>query len=173
MSEAEEKRWYVAYVKAFTEKKLSGELKKIGFDCYLPVQKCRKKWSDRVRIVDKLVLPRIIFIHETPQRRLELLKILPDKMHFLSENGPYSPAVIPDNQMDLFMKMVSGEESEVEINTEPLVPGDRVRVRTGILEGQECELVRIKGRYCITARLGILGAATVEIPLSHLEKIHP
>lgn len=169
--ESENKYWYAAYVKAMREKKVARELEALGVEHYLPIQKCRRKWSDRIKIVDRLVIPRIIFIKETPEGRLELLKTLPDRMRFMTENGPYSPVVIPETQMDIFQKMVSGVEAEVTFNGDIPSPGDKVRVKFGPLAGQECEMVRISGKNCIAARLGLLGTATLEIPLSHIEKV--
>jgi len=164
------RHWYVAYVKAYKEKIIAKEVEALGVECYLPIQKCRRKWSDRIKIVEKLVLPRMLFVRETEHGRVCLLESLPDRMHFINENGPYTPCVIPDRQMEIFMQMVSGEEGTVEFSEEIPQPGDMVRIKRGPLAGHECELIRVKGKNCIAARLGILGTATLEISLSNLEK---
>ena len=165
------KYWYAAYVRATREKKIAAEINSIGTECYLPTRKCKRRWSDRIKIIDKLVIPRVLFIRATPQERLELLKLLPDRMRFMTEKGPYSPVVIPDSQMEVFQKMVSGEEAEIRFSKEDLSPGDKVMVMQGPLAGSECEMIRISGKNCIAARLSILGTATVEIPISFVEKI--
>ena len=60
--------WYVAYVKSCSEFKVAEFLEKFGYEYYLPVKREVHQWSDRKKIVRKLVLPRMIFPPTTPRR---------------------------------------------------------------------------------------------------------
>ena len=64
--------WFVAYVRSCQERRVADLLAAQGFEAYVPIQKERHKWSDRFKIVDRLVLPRMVFIHTTKALRYEI-----------------------------------------------------------------------------------------------------
>lgn len=163
--------WYVAYVKSCQEKQVAQALERLGYEYYLPIQKVRRKWSDRIKVVDKLVIPRVIFIHTTFQDRIRPLEEIYGMYKYITTGGPHTPAVVPDREMDVFMRMVSGSGREVTMVQEWLVPGDLVKVVDGPFKGMEVELVAVEGAQKVVARLGMLGAATVELERDTVRKI--
>lgn len=163
--------WFVAYVKSCQERKLSEKLTRYGMENYVPIQKCRRQWSDRVKVVDVLVLPRMIFVHCTPVERENMMKVFPDQFHFMSEGGPYNPVVIPDIQIETFRRMVELGKDEVKVTSEPLIVGDHVEIVEGPLKGCRCRLLNIGSRTCIGVSLGRVGLATIEIPISDVHRI--
>ena len=56
-SVAHSKRWLVAIVRIYHEKKTSERLTKMGVENFLPIQQEVHKWSDRRKVVDRVVLP--------------------------------------------------------------------------------------------------------------------
>ena len=66
-SVAHSKRWLVAIVRIYHEKKTSERLTKMGVENFLPIQQEVHKWSDRRKVVDRVVLPMMIFVHVDPQ----------------------------------------------------------------------------------------------------------
>ena len=48
--------WFVAYVRSCQERRVADLLAAQGIETYVPVQKERHKWSDRVKIVDHIPL---------------------------------------------------------------------------------------------------------------------
>lgn len=164
-------RWYVAYVKSCQEKKAVEALVRLGVECYLPVQRVRRKWSDRYKWVDRLVIPRMVFLRTTPSARIHVLEEVSQIYAFMVSDGPYTPVVVPDYQMDAFRMMVDGSSEDVTIEQRPMAPGDRVRVVSGPLAGLECVLSEVLGKRMVSVELGILGAATVELAVGAVEKI--
>ena len=61
-SVAHSKRWLVAIVRIYHEKKTSERLTKMGVENFLPTQQEVHKWSDRRKVVDRVVLPMMIFV---------------------------------------------------------------------------------------------------------------
>jgi transcription termination/antitermination protein NusG len=163
--------WFVAYVKYCHEKRVASLLEALGVEYYLPIQQIRRKWSDRVKIADRLVLPRLIFVRTTLNRRIYLLNEIPSMLGYMTICGAYTPVVVPDHQLELFRFMVENADENVYIETGPLSPGDHVRVKEGPLEGLECDLVEVEDRRCIAVGLGVIGNATLEISPSKLEKV--
>lgn len=169
---ADELHWFIAYVKTCCEHKAGELFVKLGYETYLPCRREVHQWSDRKKIVERLVLPHMIFVHTTEAGRVESLKLNPYLNSYMSKGmGPYAPAIVRDEEMRTFRAMVDYGGESFAITTEKLAPGDRVRVVAGPLEGHECELVSVNGRKCIASRLGILGAAVVEISTEYLRKI--
>lgn len=143
----------------------------LGVEFYLPIQRVRRNWSDRIKITERMVLPRLIFVHTTLDYRIELLNQIPSMLGYMTTKGAYTPVVVPDRQLDLFRFMVEHAEENVFIETGPLHPGDHVRVKEGPLEGLECNLVEVDNRRCIAVCLGAIGNATLEISSEQLEKV--
>ncbi len=164
--------WFVAYVRSCQERKVADLLAADGVEAYVPIQKERHRWSDRVKIVDRLVLPRMVFIRTTQARRYEIAKDYTSRITgFMSKGGPHSPIIIPDGQMEDFRFMVSHGEGGVQMQSAPLAPGDQVEILSGPLKGLRCELAELSGRHCAIVRLGLLGAAGVEVKLSQVKKV--
>ncbi len=164
--------WFVAYVRSCQERRVADLLAAQGFEAYVPIQKERHKWSDRIKIVDRLVLPRMVFIHTTKALRYEIAENFRGRVTgFMSKGGPHNPIIIPDEQMADFRFMVSHGAGKVRIASEPLAPGDRVEILSGPLKGFKCELVTLATRKLATVRLGMLGSAVVEVSLDNVKKV--
>ena len=158
----------MARVGSCQEKKVAAGLAGRGVEHYLPVRREVRRWSDRRKVIDALVLPRYIFLHCTDTERLEVLSSDPKIRGFLSMDGV--PSVVRDSEMEAFRRMVE-QGSGVSVTSEPLAPGDRVRVLDGPLTGLECELVSVGAGRCLAVRLGLLGTATMDLDIQTVEKI--
>ena len=163
--------WYVAYVRPFFERKAAERLKSLGVDYFLPVQKVRRKWSDRIKTMDRILIPRLIFIHTTKDDRIRILRDAPMIRGYMTSNGVNTPVVVPDREMKDFMFVVCNSEEEICLTTSPYQPGDRVRVISGCLKGMECELVEVLGKSLIAVDVSNVGRFTIEIKRSQVEKI--
>ena len=97
-SVAHSKRWLVAIVRIHHEKKTSERLTKMGVENFLPIQQEVHNWSDRRKVVDRVILPMMIFVHVDPQEQKEVLT-LSAISRYMVLRGESTPAVIPDQQM--------------------------------------------------------------------------
>lgn len=171
MTPNNELHWYVAYVRSCGERKAAETLAAIGIETYLPIQKELRQWSDRKKLVERLVLPHMIFVRCTVHQRVKTLEQCPYLTRYMSNKGPYNPVVVPDLQLEVFRNMVERGGRQVNVANEMLAPGDRVRITSGPLEGLECELVKVAGNRCIAVRLTGLGVATMDLERESVEKI--
>ena len=163
--------WFVGCTMSCRERKVGDVLKLLSVDYFLPEQEVVREWSDRRKKVRRLVIPRMIFVRTTEHRRRTLLGDVPGLVRFMSRGGTFNPVIVPDSQMDVFIKMLTQSDEPVALASEPLIPGDHVRVVGGPLDGVECELVDILGNKCIALRLGSIGTATMRISLASVVKI--
>lgn len=166
-----EPKWFVCYVKSCQERKAAEALLKLGFECYLPIVREVHQWSDRKKIVERLVLPHMIFIHCKPSERVSAVEQVGVLTRFMSDGrGAYHPVVVPDSQMDAFRAMVESGDRSVAVISTPLAAGDVVVVNEGPLTGYKCQITAVSGRKCYAVALGALGTAVMELPASSVTK---
>ena len=166
---AHSKRWYVALVRMHHEKKVAEHLNKIGIENFVPVQQEIHQWSDRLKKVESVILPMMVFVHADPKERMEVLSFS-TVSRYMVMRGESTPAVIPDEQMARFRFMLDYSEETVCMSSTPLARGEKVRVIKGPLTGLVGELVNIDGKSKIAVRLNMLGCACVDMPVGYVER---
>lgn len=162
------KRWYVALVRMHHEKKVADRLSEMGIESFVPIQQEVRQWSDRRKVVDRVLLPMMVFVHVDPCRRMEVFTI-PAVSRYMVLRGESSPAVIPDEQMNRFRFMLDYSDEAVCMNDSPLLRGEKVCVVKGPLKGLEGELVTVDGKSKVAVRLDLLGSACVDMPVGYVE----
>ena len=168
--QADGRKWYVAYVRLFHERKTAENLATMGIESFVPVREEIHQWSQRKKKVMRVLIPQMIFIHADHKQRMEALT-LPAISRYMVLRGEHVPAVIPDEQMERFMFMVDYSEETVEMFITPLEPGQAVRVIKGPLAGLEGELMEIDGKSKVVVRLDLLGCAGVDMPAGFVEAL--
>ena len=161
--------WYVGCVRSCQEKNVARSLDRLGVEYYLPLRRELHRWSDRNKVVERLLLPRFIFIHCPDRQRAALMAEEPRIWRFLSADA--KAEIVRDSEMEAFREMVEKGGGSVQVRGEAPAPGDRVRVMSGPLAGMECELVSVAGGRCLAVRLGSLGTATMDLDILTVEKI--
>lgn len=58
-----ETNWYVLYTFPRAEKQVKERLEREGIDCWLPLHRSPRVWSDRVKLVDVPLFNSYIFVH--------------------------------------------------------------------------------------------------------------
>ncbi len=164
-----ELHWFVGRVKSCQERKVAEALSMQGVEYYLPVQRVKRQWSDRIKWIDKLLLPHYIFIRTTDALRVSLLQSIYGLCSYMAE-GIGHPSVIPDIQMSRFRQMVERTNEAFCFSREPLAPGDEILILEGPFVGMTCEVVEIHGSRKAVVRLGMLGAAMVTIKTDAVQK---
>ena len=91
-SVAHPKRWLVALVRISHEKKTSERLSKMGIENFLPVQQEVHQWSDRRKVVERVLLPMMIFVHVDMYEQKEVLT-LGSISRYMVLRGESTPAV--------------------------------------------------------------------------------
>ena len=169
--------WDVARTRSCQEKKAAEALSKLGVESFLPVQKVRRQWSDRVKTIASLLQPHIVFIRCTPQDRKPMLEAVYGLIGYMMDRGSSEKRVliVPDSQMNDFMFVIGKMNgvAEVAMASEPIRKGGTVEFVAGPMKGFRCECVDIKGKKNIVVRLGMLGSAVVEVNADDLVAVNP
>lgn len=169
-SVAHPKRWLVAQVRIYHEKKTSERLTKMGIENFLPVQQTTHQWSDRRKVIDQVLIPMMLFVHVNPVEQREVLT-LSAISRYMVLRGESTPAVIPNMQMDKFKFMLDYSDEAISMSTSQLSPGEKIRVIKGPLAGLEGELITINGKSKVAVRLTMLGCAFVDMSIGCVESL--
>lgn len=167
-----EKHWFVAFVTSCQERRVAEYLSRLDYECWVPIQKEIHKWSDRRKVVDRVVIPGIVFVHATEFERYQSCGKVPGLRGYLnSGEGRGHPGIVKDAEMESFRAMVESGGGTVTVTSGNFSPGDHVRIVKGPLEGMECEMVAVGSSRCIVVRLGALGTARMDIELNSVRKL--
>ena len=61
--------WHVLYTKPRNEKKVAERLSSAGYSVYCPLQKVRRQWSDRLKVVEEPLFKGYLFIKIEEKKR--------------------------------------------------------------------------------------------------------
>lgn len=161
------KTWLAVYVKVHQEQKMSERLCSLGIENFVAMQQEHRQWSDRIKLINRVVLPMIVFVHVTPAQRLQVLQ-MPSAVRYLVASGGYSPAIIPDDQMTKFKFMLDYSPEAVNVISIPIKRGEKVRIVKGPLAGMTGEIVTVGSEKRIGVCLDVLGYACVKVPVGYL-----
>ena len=159
--------WYALYTRHHHEKSVARVLTAKGFTVFLPLYSARRQWKDRFKTVSLPLFSCYVFIQGGLERHLDVVSTA--GIHeFVCCAG--IPAIIPPKEIAAIRQVV---ERTIKIEPHPFIRcGDRVRVRTGPLEGIEGILVRKKNFSRLVLTVELLGkSAAVEVDVSTVERI--
>ena len=108
-------------------------LNALGIECFLPVQEEVRRWSDRMKKMERMLIPMMIFVRVNAVEQRQVIQ-LPAVIRYLVLRDEHRPAIIPDYQMNHFRFLLDHAENTVTIEQEFLVPGISVRVVKGPLQ---------------------------------------
>ena len=169
MKDTKESHWFAAYTKSRNEKKVYERLIDEGYEAYLPLQKRLKQWSDRKKWIEEPLLRSYVFVKITERDYHNVLNIS-GLVCFVSFEGKAAP--IPEKQIDV-LRMLLGEQLEIEAIEENMKPGDLVDIQIGSMMGFSGELVRHKGKSKVIIQIDhVSHKLLVTLPANHIVKSH-
>lgn len=156
-------KWYAVYTKSRAEKKIHAELVKKGIEAYLPLVRTQRKWSDRMKVLEEPFLSGYVFVRVSFREQYNVL-VIPGALRYVTFEG--TPASIPDYQIENLKIFVATGDHSIEVTSERIHKGDKIRVISGPLANVSGEVVEIRGKrrillrfdtlgYCIHAEIGI------------------
>jgi transcription antitermination factor NusG len=141
--------WFAVQVRTRQELGISEHLRSNGYEWILPLSRCQKRWSDRIKEVQSPLFPGYLFCRFDPLDRLPILKI-PGVIQIVGSNR--QPIPVDEDEIRAIQVLVaSGAPNQpcpyLEI-------GDKVRIESGPLRGLEGLLVEFQGHrrlvLCVT-----------------------
>ena len=132
--------WHAIYTNPRSEKKVAARLVEKGVEVYCPLNKVRRKWSDRYKVVEEPLFKSYVFVCIVPEDQLKV-RMVEGVVNFVYTMG--KPAVIRQKEIDLIRKFLK-EYEEVQAAPVSLSKGTKVRITSGVLMDREGIIIDIQ-----------------------------
>ncbi len=159
--------WIAVYTKPRSEKIVSEQLTSKSIECYLPLIRQKRRWSDRMKWVDMPLFKSYIFVN------IELK----DSLDVLESHGVHhivkfqnKIAVIPEEQIQAIKTMLDGGYEPQ--NTDYFIIGDRVKIVGGPMNNVDGIVSRIDGEDKFVIKIdAIQHAVAVHVDRKYLQAV--
>lgn len=152
------KNWYVVYTKPRWEKKVYTLLTDKNIEAYCPLNKVRRKWSDRIKWVEEPLFKSYVFVRVAPeeQQRVRMVNGVVNFVYWLGK-----PAVVKAREIEVIRKFLNEHE---EVWAEPVaVEKDaRVIIRRGAFMDKEARVVAV-GAKTVRVLIESIGYSLVAV----------
>ncbi len=143
--------WYAVRVKPKFERVVAQSLASKNIPSFVPLYKERRRWSDRVKIVELPLFPGYVFCSLDVRRRLPALQT-PGVLYFVSFDG--EPAPVDPVELETLQQAVA---SGAGLAPWPfLKEGQRVVVARGPMKGKAGVLLKIRDEYRLIISITLL-----------------
>lgn len=158
--------WLAIYTRHQHEKAVAQFVSMKGIEVFLPLYEAAHRWKDRIKHLSLPLFPNYVFVFISFDRCGTILST-PGVYDFVRLGG--SPAPISDEEIEAVRRVV---ERGLHVEPHPfLKSGDRVRVKSGPLEGVEGILVRKKSFYRLILSVELLARSiSVEVETADVER---
>ena len=153
-------RWYAIYTRPRWEKKVNTLLLSKGVESYCPLNRVRRKWSDRIKTIEEPLFKSYVFVKITEEARTDV-RMTDGVINFVYWNG--KPAMIKEKEIQLIKRFLD-EHDNVELVKIELRKDERVKVLSGPLMDHEGKVLEVKHKLVKVAidSLGYLLVADIE-----------
>ena len=139
-----------------------------GYEWFLPLYTCRRRWSDRIKQVELPLFPGYVFCRFTISSRVAILKT-PSVMRIAGIG--YTPTPIDEQEIAAIQRVV---ESGFGVSPHPFLQvGHRVRIEGGSLSGLEGLITDVRRGNLLILSVSLLQrSVAVEIDSAWVRAIH-
>jgi transcription antitermination factor NusG len=135
-------KWYIIQTRSRFEKKCFNLLSLQGISVFLPTQKVKRQWSDRIKVIEIPLFSGYIFIQFKEKDRYTILNTS-GIVRFVSFCGVY--ASLNEKQIDTIRKLEKLETSIVVVDID-LFNGQQVLITSGPFKGLAAKIVHHNGK---------------------------
>ena len=158
--------WFAMRVTYRREMKVKAEMDALGVQAFVPMRRIIKRGL-LLKNSFEPAIHNLIFIHATEEKVQTLKKSRPELQYMMRKmNGKTEKIIVPERQMDDFMKVCTTSPDFVEIVPTLQIPfkkGQEVLVVSGPLQGVRGYFQRIEGHRNRRLIVSIPGACTATI----------
>jgi len=135
-------KWYAIYTRPRWEKKVNGLLLQKNIESYCPLNKVRRKWSDRIKTIEEPLFKSYVFVKIADDERTSV-RMTNGVVNFVYWNG--KPAIIKEKEIQTIKRFLD-EYENVEVVKIEFEPDDRVRVIAGPMMDHEGKIIEVKNK---------------------------
>jgi transcription antitermination factor NusG len=142
--------WYALRVKSRHENTVAHHLQSRGFESFLPLYKCRRRWSDRFKEIELPLFAGYVFCQFDPFDRLPILTV-PGIVHVVGIGK--TPVAIDEAEIAAIQTAV---KSGLPSRPCPYLIGNKVRIEYGPLCGTDGILLGFRGHRRLVLSVTLL-----------------
>jgi len=160
MNNQSNKKWFAIYTRPRWEKKVNLLLQEKGIESYCPLNKVKRKWSDRVKTIEEPLFKSYVFVKVCDEEKTTV-RMTTGVMNFVYWNK--KPAIIKEKEI-LTIKKFLDEYTDVHVYSMDLKLDDRVRVTSGSFMDHEGKVLGLRHKVVKVAidSLGYILVAYIE-----------
>jgi transcription antitermination factor NusG len=133
------RKWLAVYSRPRWEKKVNQLLLEKGLESYCPLNKVRRKWSDRVKVVEEPLFKSYVFVKVSDDDRTTV-RMTPGVINFVYWEG--KPALIKEKEINAIKRFLN-EYENIELKPLDFKVDQRVMITTGPLMDREGQVVSL------------------------------
>jgi transcription antitermination factor NusG len=135
----DKKNWYAVYTKPRWEKKVYGLMTQTGIESYCPLNRVRKKWSDRVKWVEEPLFKSYVFVR-VAEGELSEVRLVNGVVNFVYWLG--KPAMVRDTEIAVIRKFLN-EYDEVMAVPLSLQTDSQVTIQRGAFMNRKATVTKV------------------------------
>jgi transcription antitermination factor NusG len=153
-------KWYAIYTRPRWEKKVAALLLHKGIESYCPLNKVRRRWSDRTKTIEEPLFKSYVFV-KTDATAGTAVRLTDGVINFVYWNG--KPAVIKDEEISTIKQFLNDYENVV-LQKLNVGINERVKVIAGPMMEAEGTVLEVKHKTVKVAidSLGYVLVATID-----------
>ena len=134
-----DKSWYAVYTKARWEKKVHERFSQQGIEAYCPLNRIKKKWSDRFKWIEEPLFKSYVFVKigEEQQARVRMVAGVVNFVYWLGK-----PARISDAEIETIHRFLN-EYADIEVLPLDIGANAKVRIKRGAFMDKEGRVMRL------------------------------
>jgi transcription antitermination factor NusG len=143
--------WFALRVRSGREPRVADHLASKGYELFLPLYSCHRRWSDRMKKVDLPLFPGYLFCRFNPYNRLPILKT-PWLLQIVGFTN--NPSPVKDEEIRSIRTIVA---SGATVEPFPFLNiGEKVRIESGPLAGLVGIVAQFKGKQKLVLSISLL-----------------
>jgi transcription antitermination factor NusG len=161
--------WFAILARTGREKNATLLLENGGYECYLPIIRFKRQWSDRVKEIEVPMFPGYLFCRLNPHHRLPVL-MTPGVIQIVGVGK--TPVPVEEEEISAIQRVARSG-----IPTMPwpyLQVGHVARIENGPLRGLTGIVIKIKSGLKLVLSVSLLQrSVAVEIDRGWISAVHP
>lgn len=159
--------WYVLYINVRHEKKVYKKLIEQNIDCYLPIVKNVKQWSDRKKIVEEPLFTGYVFV-KLEAHELDKPRHINGVINYLSFGK--QKALVKQSEIDALRYLVEYGYT-LNLVSEDIEIGSRVKINLSAFKNETAIVQKIKEGDAILYFESLNQNIKIKMPVNALMKI--
>ena len=127
------RKWFALYTKPRWEKKVNQLLNQKGVECYCPLNRVKRKWTDRIKTIEEPLFKSYVFVKVDDTERTKV-RLTNGVINFVYWNG--KPALVKEKEIQTIKRFLDEHEA-VQVRPMELMPNQVVLITSGAFMDQQ------------------------------------